>query len=134
MKTSLQRIRREKLNYIRIFKKESDFCDTCTEFNNLLETFDNEEMITCIQTARNIHREIAKIEFKRYQDILQEASSGNSISYVHFVFDFAEKVLLPYLIQQPGLLHFITGLKVDLFGIHFCNLKKTFVFCLPEGH
>lgn len=50
------------------------------------------------------------------------------------VFDFAEKVLLPHLLHQPGQLHSVTGLKVDLFAVHRSTKGRTNVFCLPVGH
>ncbi len=53
---------------------------------------------------------------------------------VHFVMDFAEKLILPSRIQQPGQLHFITGLRLDLFAISCSNLREDKIFCLSEGH
>lgn len=50
------------------------------------------------------------------------------------MFDFAEKVLLPRLLEQPGQLHFLTGLKFDINGVASSRNKKTHVFGLPEGH
>ncbi len=49
------------------------------------------------------------------------------------MFDFAEKVTLPSIDNQPGQLHFITGLCYDIFGISLSNLKITNVYGLPEG-
>ena len=50
------------------------------------------------------------------------------------MFDFAEKVLLPKLLKQPGQLYFVTGLKFDIFGVQDSNQGVTYVFGLPEGH
>lgn len=36
--------------------------------------------------------------------------------------------------RQPGNLHFVTGLKYDMFGISISNENKTNVYGLPEGH
>lgn len=49
------------------------------------------------------------------------------------MFDFAENALLPKLQKRPGQLHFVTGLKFDIFGISCSNLGSTFVFGLPGG-
>ena len=47
--------------------------------------------------------------------------------------DFAEKVMLPSLLRQPGQLHLVTGLKLYLFAISCGNMNKNYIFCLPEG-
>ena len=52
----------------------------------------------------------------------------------HFVFDFAEKVLLPRLLKHPGQLHFVTGLKFDINGVSSSRTNWNYVFGLPEGH
>ena len=52
----------------------------------------------------------------------------------HFVFDFAEKVLFPRLLKQPGQLHFVTGLKFNIKGVSSSRIKSNYVFGLPEGH
>lgn len=57
-----------------------------------------------------------------------------STSEIHITFDFAEKVLLLALKRQPGQLHFVTGLKFDLFGAASTNMNKVFLFGLLEGH
>ncbi len=53
---------------------------------------------------------------------------------LHLVMDFAETVTLPSMIHQPGQLHFITGLRLDLFGILCSNIDEDKIFSLPEGH
>lgn len=47
--------------------------------------------------------------------------------------DYAENVLPSVMPQIPGQLHFVSGLKCDLFGIVCSNLQKSFVYILPEG-
>lgn len=51
-----------------------------------------------------------------------------------YFFDFAEKILLPNLINKPDQLHFITGLKFDFFGVRLSNISTTHIHCLPEVH
>lgn len=55
-------------------------------------------------------------------------------SVVHLIIDFAEKVILPSLVKQTGLLQFITGLKNDIFGCSCTNNGKVYIFNLPEGY
>lgn len=47
--------------------------------------------------------------------------------------DFAEQVLLSSFLRQPSQIHFVTGLKFDIFGVSCSNLDTNFVFGLPEG-
>lgn len=80
------------------------------------------------------HRENAKVEYDEYNNIRKSIANNPSGETVHLVFDFAEKVTLPVFERQPGQLHFITGLRYDIFGIYCSNLKSSKVFGLPEGH
>lgn len=43
-------------------------------------------------------------------------------TFRHYCFDFAEKVLLPKPLRQPGQLHFDNGLKIDLNAL--CALRE----------
>lgn len=43
-------------------------------------------------------------------------------------------MLLPSLVRQPGQLHFITGLKNDIFGISCSNSGTNFIYSIAEGH
>lgn len=52
----------------------------------------------------------------------------------HFVFDFAEKVLLPRLLRQPGQISYLVGMCFDMFGVSSSRKKINYVFGLPEGH
>lgn len=65
---------------------------------------------------------------------MKRAAAGRDCTELHLIFDFAEKILLPHSLRQPGQLHFNTGLNFDLFGTHVNNLNCTSIFCLPEGH
>ena len=114
--------------------KGSDFCDTCTAYMNGIETAPNEDVKTSIAGCYKNHRIEAANEFKMYKQLMAKAESNTEGESVHIIFDFAEKVLLPYLIIQPGQLHFTTSLKFDLFGIHFSNYNQSFMFGLVEGH
>lgn len=53
---------------------------------------------------------------------------------LHCVLDFAEFVLLPYLLRNSGQLHFNTGIKFDLFEVVVSIGSSTDIFFLPEVH
>lgn len=48
--------------------------------------------------------------------------------------DLQKKLRLPSLFWHPGKLHFLTGLKFDLFGIGCGSFGTVYIYELPEGH
>lgn len=118
---------------LRIHKLGSDFCDSCTKMLNMFNTLTDPTAKTAIWQARNVHRAEALVEFQLYRQ-LQKDLNGVVDGTLHLTFDFAEKVLLPCLLRQPGQLHFVTGIKFDIFGVTSSTVNSTFVFGLPEGH
>lgn len=102
-----------------------------TKTSNDLDQLDNS---TITQNDVDKHRCEAKIEFLQYVlslNIEKERKYGN---VKHFVFNFAENVLLPKLLKQPGKLNFVTGLKNDIFGVHSSNEHLISIFGLAEGY
>ncbi len=79
------------------------------------------------------HKDKSRIEYQIQNSMRNNAAASLNNSTAHLVFDFAEKVTLPSIDNQPGQLHFITGLCYDIFGISLSNLKITNVYGLPEG-
>lgn len=79
------------------------------------------------------HRLIAKDEYEWYLNTQRSCKTASS-DRLRLVFDFAEKVLLLSMERQTGILHFINGLKYDIFGISNSNISLNFNLVLPEGH
>lgn len=48
------------------------------------------------------------------------------------MYEFAEKVLLPKRLKQPGHLKFITRLHIVMFDVSVSNDKRKYIFGLPE--
>ena len=119
---------------LKILNSGSDFCDTCTEMKNIADNMKDPTTKEIMEKARQKHRDEASTEFKLYREIqskVKQIPVGNDI---HLIFDFAEKILLPSLLKQPGQLHFITGIKFDFFGVSSSNYDETYIYGLPEGH
>ena len=133
-KPSFKKVWRERVPYLRFCRKGSDFCDTCTHLSHSIQTATCAETMNCLKLTQEVHRGHAASEFLKYKTMMFMAGEMNTPPTIHLVFDFAEKILLPHLLRQPGQLHFVTGLKLDLFGVHSSNRKRTYIFCLPEGH
>lgn len=127
------KIWRQHCNFIRILNKGSDFCDVCTNYKNSIGNASGEVKRELLERYTQ-HRHEAAIEYKNYKRLMEECSENPEGETVHLLFDFAEKVLLPRLIHQPGQLHFTTSLKFDMFGIYCSNIMEMFVYGLTEGH
>lgn len=131
---SFRKVWRQSCDMIRIMKPGSDYCDKCTQISNLLQTDIDDDTRGLLDASLRTHKNEAAAEFKVYTDNQAEARDNPTSGRLHCVFDFAEKVLLPHLLRQPGQLHFVTGLKFDFFGVSVSNLKACDIYCLPEGH
>lgn len=122
------------MSHLRIAHSGSDYCDTCVTLRNIMKrTGDSSSDVHRVtKEALEKHVSEATTEFLLYRRF-QDMARGSS-THRHFVFDFAEKVLLPRLLKQPGQLHFTTGLKFDINGVSCSNTGNAYVFGLPEGH
>lgn len=119
---------------IKIMAPGSDYCDTCTQIRYCIEICNDIFIKEELETKLKEHKEEAASEFSYYRQLQNDAKSGSQPHRLHIIFDFAEKVLIPHLLRQPGQLHFVTGLKIDLFGIHISNAGMTDIYGLVEGH
>lgn len=125
----------DKRNYMKIMKAGTDYCDTCVELTNLIRTIQDDQTKSDTKLSLLKHKDAAQYEFNYYVNLKKEAEcNSNSDKSLHLIFDYAEKVLLPRLKKQPGQLHFVTSLKIDMFGVHVSHLKETDIYCLTEGH
>lgn len=66
---------------------------------------------------------------KKMQQLAGQCPSGEAL---HLIFDFAEKVPLPSMKEQPSNLHFITGMRFDIFGVHSSNVNCNYILGIPE--
>lgn len=73
-----------------------------------------------------------RLDFKT--NIIRTRQNENIDNAVQLTIDFAEKILIPTFVDQPKKLYFITGLKIDLFGIANNTLGTQKNFVLTEGH
>lgn len=120
---------------LKVSRKGSDFCDLCTSLRSDIDALhESDERHSCLSNLLRDHVSAARREHENYRTVQGYAATKMDGSMQHVVFDYAEKVLLPQLLKQPGHLYFVTGLKFDLFGVHDSNAAKTYIFGLPEGH
>eukprot|EP00171_Calliarthron_tuberculosum_P005258 IDg5258t1 len=124
---------RTHLPVLRISAGGTDYCDTCTKLKHALKIVQISQTQLELSNRLSLHREEANTVFSFYKRMQREATELPTGAKLHLVFDFAEKVLLPSMKEQPGNLHFITGLRFDIFGVSTSNLNCNFIFGLPEG-
>lgn len=115
---------------IKIRKPSSDFFITR---KNTIYTTTDDSVKESLQNTVDNHKQNANCEKIYYQACRSESLQASSTT-LHVIVDFAEKVLLPSLKEQTGQLHFITGLKNDIFGVSCSNAEKNYIFSLAEGH
>lgn len=96
------------------------------------------------------HLELVNAERASYKSIVQKTKDELSLievirdengfvvpkSYsksIHYSFDFAQQVHIPFDSQQPGPIYFLTPFKVGLFGIMNDTMKVQHNFLIPES-
>ena len=127
----------------------SDFCDTCTRDTNLLSKVaavsakarTDEDRELCKQAKAKVELRIkthfqqyteAKAHYKKTLAAVKQSAVAGQAEFDMFVFDFAEKILLPRLEFTPGRMYYVTGLKMDLFGVTVGHLLREKVPDKPD--
>lgn len=80
------------------------------------------------------HLRVANSEFEYCKTSKMDSVNDPSVCTIYIVMDFAENVLLPSILRNPGGIHFTKGLKFNFVGVSSSNLGHSYVFGLPEGH
>lgn len=120
---------------LHIQKTRSNFCETSIQLRNNSLVATDVETRKHLLIARQCQRERTLAEYKSYRDICFCIVKNPSTSELHRTSGFAEEnIILPLLLRQTAQLHFITGLKYELFDDASSNLNKVFLFWLPKGH
>ena len=128
---SFEQLWRQHFPHIRIAKPMTDLCDTCVTLKKQIAVCEDEGR-NCdeVRASYIAHTERAVSERTLYKDCRTKAINDEA-NFLHLTFDFAEKVHLPRLQNQPGQIYYTTGLKVDLFGVYVANIDKQITY---TGH
>lgn len=94
-------------------KTPSDFCHTCMQLCNKINTSKHYETRHHLSVARNLRHLQAAYEHKLYTSMCEPVKCNLKTSRSQTMFDYTEKELLPSLKRQPGQLYLATGLKFD---------------------
>lgn len=136
-----------------VMKPKSDLCDLCqknyTTHAQLRGASDEEKAAFFAKCQEHLHR--VDVERAAYKALIKETikmfeDRGNQTvrdgdkyvpnSYdgsVHYSFDFAQQIHIPFNSLQPGPIYFLTPYKVGLFGIMNDTTKVQHNFVIPES-
>lgn len=135
-----------------IMKPRSDLCEFCqksmTTFTKLrgCSEADKAEFIKKCQD----HLNVVNIERTGYKTLIKDTVDNFNIDLVefdenglakpnsydgkiHYSFDFAQQVHIPFDSQQPGPIYFLTPYKIGIFGIMNDTVKTQHNFLIPEA-
>lgn len=118
--------------HLRIAKSGSDYCETCMIMKKTMAKIRDKRSFLMQHERKSFeeHCAITHKDFLLYKEPQTVAEESNTVR--HYVFNFAEKSLLPRLLWKLRQLHFMTGLKFDIIGFHSRNVGEAYFFGLPE--
>lgn len=136
-----------------IMKPKTDLCELCqrnyTSHGQLRGVSDEEksaffekcqEHLRRVATERAAYKSVIKDTVKYFEDHKNELHIENERhvpnSYngnIHYSFDFAQQIHIPFNTLQPGPIYFLTPFKVGLFGIMNDTVKVQHNFVIPES-
>jgi hypothetical protein len=112
--TSFYKYYTTEFDYTKKLKKKTDYCSECCVLHTILKS----------NSVLQIEKQEAKLKLELHLNAAANARSHynqkkaetNDIKVLSF--DYAENILIPYLIDEPGIFYFKTRRKVGLFGIN----------------
>lgn len=126
-----------------IQKPKSDLCVTCqqnimslSKLHGLSEAEKESKLreslqhLTLVQQKRKFYNDLINecvTEIQNdphYASTLQQYQPCSFPGKMHYSFDFAQQISLPFSSQQVGPIYFLSGFKIGLFGIALEPVKK----------
>jgi hypothetical protein len=56
----------------------------------------------------------------------------SDLSKVHYTFDYSQNVTIPHHSQQMGPLYFVTGRKIQIFGVRVDSVSQQYNYLIDE--
>lgn len=125
--SAFRQLWRTKCRHVKIMKRRTDMCETCTKLrSHRLEG----QLLFHLEQA---HAQRTFI-FCAMMDAKNSYFLDDPSLYVAWISaDFAEKIRLPYFIDQPSQLFFMSGLQIELFGMVDDMACEQMNYLLVEG-
>jgi len=113
-----------------------DVCATCERIRKEITDVNitEPEKIAAAEKLRSHNLDAVK-ERELYNQCIKKAleTSGCSTQYVHYTFDFSQKVSIPHHARQMGPLYFTTPDKIQIFGFRIDGIPKQLNFLIDEN-
>lgn len=113
---------RQYCEILRMMVPEPDYCDRCTQLSNQLQTDLDDDTRVYLKCSSDVHKAETAAEFSAHTMMQHSAKEQPYCGTRHLIFDFAGKVLLPFLLRKPNQLHFVTVPNFELYGFSESNL------------
>ena len=135
---SFCRIWQKRAPHIKVMKPRTDVCAVCEKHREKIRLAKTEEETDAAVRALQAHLSVSQEERQYYRDLVDGATESLSMDdpeegIVHFTFDFAQQLELPYHTRQVGPLYFKVRYRMQLFGIAEEARKQQFNFLFHEG-
>ena len=133
------RARREHiLTFCKKASVRTNVCDTCFDLRLQLSQAiarkdDDKRQAVCADMAE--HRERADAMRRHYNAQCTKYSDQPTVAAARTVvlnFDYSSAISLPHLVQQPARQYYLTGYRIQLFGIWEASSNSMVTFFLPE--
>lgn len=130
-------------------KPKTDMCAVC---QRLVISLGRMQGLSETEKAERIneastHLKKVQMERKYYHDVIAECAQTipelfyyvpphcplSYASTMHYSFDFAQTISIPYSSQQVGPLYFLSGYKIALFAVVIEPMKKCVLYLIPEA-
>ena len=134
---------RRECTAIKFMSPREDVCHVCEEMRGNVRIAKSETEKEGALKAFSDHLESAQVERDAYREAIKSAKEAWQVSQendekesphlMHYTFDFAQSVYLPYSFRQVGPIYFKSPLKVHIFGICDDALSRQVNYLLHEG-
>ena len=122
----------DQFDAIQKLRHKSDFCDSCCKFNLILISKNSTPEVKQ-EAQENKTEHLNKVERARKAYNTYRLHTALQNDKFVLSFDYAENILLPSLVETPGIFYFKTRRKLDLFGIINEGTKMQANFIIDEG-
>ncbi|XP_060577599.1 uncharacterized protein LOC132734769 [Ruditapes philippinarum] len=146
--TTFKCVWKQCLPHIKIMTAKDDVCHKCeiirkrvadaiNEMDKLEAANDLREHIQDAQRERQVYRqtiEEAREEMRHTSVTVNRPAQPctSDLSKVHYTFDYSQNVTIPHHSQQMGPLYFVTGRKIQIFGVRVDSVSQQYNYLIDE--
>ena len=129
--------------HIQICSPKTDVCQTCeltrkevydarTEDDKLVAARKLQEHILDAQKERQHYRQCIVDAVREMEETICPGDTEPTVDHVHYTFDFAQQFSIPHHSRQMGPLYFLSGRKVQLFGVRVDGISRQANYLIDE--